>query len=533
MMSGVIEVDVVVVGAGFGGLYALHKLRELGFRVRAVEAGADVGGTWYWNRYPGCRCDVESVDYSYSFDADLEQEWEWSERYASQPEILAYLDHVADRFDLRPDIQFETRVTSAQFDEAAGRWTLRTDTGEVVSARWCVMAAGCLSTPITPDYPGVENYAGRRYHTARWPHEGVDFTGQRVAVIGTGSSAIQAIPLIAEQAAELVVFQRTANYSVPAQNHALDPEYLRDLKARYPEYRLENRTSFLGTNLRPNDKAARAYSEEERRNALEARWERGGLAVVGAFADTMFDRSANEIVAEFVRSKIRATVADPDVAEALSPSGYAIGSKRLCVDTGYYATYNRDNVRLVDVRDTPIERFTPTGVRTTADTFVFDSIVFATGFDAISGALLAIDIRGRAGRTLRAEWAAGPKAYLGVAAAGFPNLFLVTGPGSPSVLSNMVVSIEQHVEWIAECLAFARAEGHSTVEATDAAQDQWMDQVAMVANLTVWPTGDSWYTGANIPGKARSFPIFLGGVGTYRQICEDVAAKGYDGFVLA
>ena len=353
-----------------------------------------------------------------------------------------------------------------------------------------------------------------------------------MGVIGTGSSSIQAVPLIAEQAAELVVFQRTPNYSVPAHNHPLDPEYLRDLKARYPEYRVENRTSFLGTNLLPNDKAARAYSEEERRSALEDRWERGGLAVVGAFADTMFDRSANEIVAEFVRSKIRATVGDPDVAEALSPRGYAIGSKRVCVDTGYYATYNRDHVRLVDVRATPIEEFTPTGVRTTAETFFFDSIVFATGFDAISGALLAIDIRGRGGRTLREEWADGPKAYLGVAAAGFPNLFLVTGPGSPSVLSNMVVSIEQHVEWIADCLGFARTEGYATVEAADAAQDQWMDQVAMVANLTVWPTGDSWYTGANIPGKARSFPIFLGGVGTYRQICADVASKGYEGFLL-
>ncbi|MEW6473591.1 MAG: NAD(P)/FAD-dependent oxidoreductase [Actinomycetota bacterium] len=526
------DIDVVVVGAGFGGLFALHKLRHQGFRALVVEAGSDVGGTWYWNRYPGCRCDVESIDYSYSFDPDLEQEWDWSERYASQPEILAYLNHVADRYDLRRDILFDSRVASAHFDESAGRWTLRTDTGEVISARWCVMATGCLSTPNLPDYPGVDRYGGRTYHTARWPHEGVDFTGQRVAVIGTGSSAIQAVPLIAEQAVELVVFQRTPNFSVPAHNHPLGEDYLRDVKARYRQLRQENRASFLGTHLVPNDKAAAVCTEEERRAALEARWAQGGLGVIGAFPDTMFDRSANEIVAEFVRSKIRATVADPAVAEALSPRGYAIGSKRVCVDTGYYATFNRDNVRLVDLRATPIEEFTATGLRTSAETFAFDSVVFATGFDAISGTLLRIDIRGRAGRTLHDEWAAGPKAYLGVAPAGFPNLFIVTGPGSPSVLSNMAVSIEQHVEWIADCLTYARAEGYTTVEATDDAQEQWMAQVAAVAGITVWPSGDSWYTGANIEGKVRSFPIFLGGVGTYRQICDDVAAKGYEGFTL-
>jgi cyclohexanone monooxygenase len=531
-MEAMRDIDVVVVGAGFGGLYAIHTLRQQGFSVLAVEAGADVGGTWYWNRYPGARCDVESIDYSYSFDPDLEQEWDWTERYAAQPEILAYLNHVADRFDLRRDILFDTRVDSAHFDEAASRWTVRTDGGEVITAQWCVMATGCLSTPNTPDYPGVDRYAGRTYHTARWPPDGVDFTGQRVAVIGTGSSAIQAVPLIAEQAVELVVFQRTPNFSVPAQNHLLEADFLADIKARYRQVRQQNRESFLGTHLIPNDKAAAACSDEERRTALEERWGRGGLGVIGAFPDTMFDRSANEMVAEFVRSKIRATVADPEVAEALSPRDYAIGSKRLCVDTDYYATFNRPNVRLVDLRATPIEEFTASGIRTGAAAFEFDSIIFATGFDAISGALLAIDIRGRGGRTLREEWAAGPKAYLGLAAAGFPNLFLVTGPGSPSVLSNMMVSIEQHIEWIADCLSFARSEGVVTLEATDDAQDQWMAQVAMVANLTVWPSGNSWYTGANIEGKVRSFPIFLGGVGVYRQICNDVASKGYEGFTL-
>ena len=526
------DTDVVVVGAGFAGLYAVHKFRQQGFRVLAIEAGADVGGTWYWNRYPGCRCDVESVDYSYSFDPELEQEWEWSERYAPQPEILAYLNHVADRYGLRDDILFNTRVTSVHFDEAAGRWRLGTDTGEEVVAQWCVMATGCLSTPNTPDYPGIDRFAGTTYHTAQWPHEGVDFTGQRVAVIGTGSSGIQAVPLIAEQAAELVVFQRTPNFSVPARNQPLSEEYLQEVKARYRERRRENRESFLGMHLVPNDKAAAGCSEEERLTAMEARWAVGGLGLVGSFPDTMFDRTANDVVAEFVRSKIRTTVADPDVAESLSPRGYAIGSKRVCVDTDYYATFNRDNVRLVDLRTTPIEEFTGTGIRTAAEPFTFDAIVFATGFDAISGTLLRMDIRGRAGRSLREEWAAGPQAYLGVAPAGFPNLFLVTGPGSPSVLSNMAVSIEQHVEWIADCICFARDEGYSTVEATDDAQEQWMAQVEAVAGITVWPSGDSWYTGANIDGKVRSFPIFLGGVGVYRQLCDDVAAKGYEGFAL-
>jgi cation diffusion facilitator CzcD-associated flavoprotein CzcO len=394
------------------------------------------------------------------------------------------------------------------------------------------MATGCLSTPNTPDYPGVDDYAGRIYHTGRWPNEGVDFTGQRVAVIGTGSSGIQSIPLIAEQAAELVVFQRTPSFTVPAHNRPLDEEYLRDVKARYPKFREENRASSFGAHFVPNDKAGAACTTEEREAALEERWALGGLGFLATFPDAMIDPSTNEMVAEFVRGKIRATVTDPEVADALSPRGYAIGSKRLCVDTGYYATFNRANVRLVNLRATPIEEFTPTGIRTTAAAFEFDSVVFATGFDAISGALLAIDIRGRAGRTLGDEWAAGPKAYLGVAAAGFPNLFMVTGPGSPSVLSNMLVSIEQHIDWIAGCLDHARANGVTTLEANDEAQDQWMEQVAMVAGITVWPAGNSWYTGANIEGKVRSFPIFLGGVGVYRQMCEDVAAKGYDGFTL-
>ena len=527
------QVDVVVVGAGFGGLYTIHKLRGQGLSVRAFEAGDDVGGTWYWNRYPGARCDVESVDYSYSFDPELEQEWQWTERYASQPEILAYLGHVADRYDLRRDITFSTRVTSAHFDEGTSRWNITTDGGEEVSARWCVMAAGCLSTPNLPPIPGVETYAGNVYHTGRWPHEGVDFTGQRVGVIGTGSSAIQAIPIVASQAEQLVVFQRTPNFSVPARNKPLEPEYLSEYKARYPEYREENRAGFLGAPFSPNDKAMAQLTEAERREALQTRWEKGGIGLLGAFADNLFDREANEVTADFVREQIRTMVKDPETAEALLPRGYAVGSKRVCIDTDYFATYNRDNVRLVNLKKTPIEAITPTGIRTTDEDFTFDSIIFATGFDAISGALLNIDIVGRSGRSLREEWEAGPKAYLGVAAAGFPNMFIITGPGSPSVLSNMVISIEQHVEWVAGCIDHAVSDGVNTVEATDAAQDAWMRQVDEIANMTVIPTGDSWYTGANIAGKPRSFPIFLGGVGVYRQICEGIAANGYEGFTLA
>lgn len=526
------RVDAVVVGAGFAGLYALHRLRDLGMSVRVFEAGSGVGGTWFWNRYPGARCDIESVDYSYSFDPDLEQEWEWTQRYAAQPEILAYLNHVADRFDLRRDITFDTRVTSAVFDEAAERWTVSTDSGELISARYCIMAAGCLSTVNTPDFPGLGSFEGTWYHTGRWPHEAVDFTGQRVAVIGTGSSGTQIIPAIADQAAELVVFQRTPNFSIPARNRDLDPAAVQRFKARYREHRLEQRSGFLGSPLPINEKTAAECSAEERREALESRWQTGGFAVLGAFADVLFDPDANDIAADFVREKIKGTVKDPAVAEVLTPTDYAIGTKRLCVDTDYYETFNRDNVRVVNLRATPIDEITPRGVRTGDVHHDFDSIVFATGFDAITGALLAIDIRGRDGIALVDEWKSGPRTYLGVAATGFPNLFMITGPGSPSVLSNMVLSIEQHVEWIANCLSYAMSEGHMVIEATAEAQDGWMAQVEAIAAATLFPNTRSWYTGANIPGKPRSFTNFLGGVGPYREICDAIAAKGYEGFAF-
>ena len=526
------EVDAVVVGAGFAGLYMLHRLRGLGLSTRVFEAGDGIGGTWYWNRYPGARCDVESMDYSYSFSDELQQEWTWSERYASQPEILKYIGHVADRFDLRRDIQLSTRVTSATFDETTNRWEVRTDRGDHVSARYCIMATGCLSTAQVPKFKGLERFEGRWYHTGHWPHEGVDFTGQRVGVIGTGSSAIQSIPIIARQAAHLVVFQRTPNYSVPAHNAPLDRDFERRVKADYAEFRRQARESRVGFVMERNDASALAVPPEERERAYEAHWGRGGLGFSATFADLLTSAAANETAAEFFRAKIRALVRDPAVADTLCPRDYPLGTKRLCVDTDYYATFNRDNVTLVDLRKTPIEAIRPHGVRTTAAEYELDSLVFAIGFDAMTGALLGIDIRGRAGQSLRDKWAAGPRTYLGLTIAGFPNLFATTGPGSPSVLSNMIVSIEQHVDWIADCIIYMRERAHATLDATVDAENAWVAHVNEVGHQTLYPRANSWYMGANVPGKPRIFMPYIGGVGTYRQICDDVAAKGYAGFTL-
>ena len=527
-----LTVDAVVVGAGFAGLYMLHRLRGLGLTARVFEAGKGVGGTWYWNRYPGARCDVESMDYSYSFSDELQQEWRWTERYSSQPEILKYINHVADRFDLRRDITLETRVTSAVFDEAANRWLIRTDRGHEVSARFCIMGTGCLSTTQQPKFKGLESFKGTWYHTGHWPHAGVDFTGQRVAVIGTGSSAIQSIPIIAKQAAQLFVFQRTPNFSVPAHNAPLDPEYERAVKANYAEFRRQARESRVGFVMERNDKSALEVSDEERTREYEVRWKRGGLGFSSTFNDILISKAANDTAAEFFRAKIRSIVRNPEVAETLVPKSYPLGTKRLCVDTTYYATFNRDNVTLVDLTKTPIEEITPDGLRTTREAYRLDSIVFAIGFDAMTGTLLAIDIRGRGDRTLREKWAEGPKTYLGVSVAGFPNLFMITGPGSPSVLSNMIVSIEQHADWIADCIDHLRENHLATIEATTEAESEWVQHVNDVGHATLYPQANSWYMGANIPDKPRMFMPYIGGVGVYREKCDAVAAKGYEGFIL-
>jgi cyclohexanone monooxygenase len=526
--------DVVVLGAGFAGLYMLFRLRGLGLSVRVYEAGDGIGGTWYWNRYPGARCDVESMDYSYSFSDELQQEWQWTERYASQPEILRYINHVADHFDLRRDIQVSTRVTETVFDEDTACWTIRTDRGDEVSAGFCIMATGCLSEPqLPPPFPGIETFEGSWYHTGRWPHEGVDFTGQRVAVIGTGSSAIQSIPIIARQADHLYVFQRTPNYSIPAHNRPLEPEYEQQVKMNYGEFRRAARESRVGFVVKSNDKPALSISPEERDREYEERWQRGGLGFGFSFPDLLVDERANHTAAEFFRNKIRSIVRNPEVAEILAPGDYPIGTKRMCVDTGYYDTFNRDNVTLVDLRRTPIETITPKGLRTSEREYAVDAIVFAIGFDAMTGALSKIDIRGRGGATLREKWAAGPRTYLGIAVAGFPNLFLITGPGSPSVLSNMIVSIEQHVDWIANCIAHIQQHRCAAIEASPEAEEAWVAHVNEVGSATLYPRANSWYMGANIPGKPRTFMPYIGGVGTYRQACDAVAADGYRGFCIS
>ncbi|QUD86285.1 flavin-containing monooxygenase [Phenylobacterium montanum] len=523
--------DAVIVGAGFSGLYMLHRLRGLGLTARVFEAGDGVGGTWYWNRYPGARVDIESQEYSYSFSPELEDDWAWTERYAAQPELLRYANHVADRFDLRKDIQFETRVTSAVFDEAASRWTVTTDRGETVTGRFCIMATGCLSSANDPQFPGLESFQGPTYHTGRWPHEGVDFTGKRVAVIGTGSSAIQSIPEIARQAARLTVFQRTPNYSVPAHNGPLDPKFAADWKANRARHRAEQRVSSVGFIAHdPNDQSALEVSDEERQAIFEDRWRRGGFSLGGAFNDIGVNMEANLTAQKFVAEKIREIVKDPKTAEALVPKTYPFGTKRLCIDTGYYATFNRDNVELVDLRETPIEAITPAGVRTSAKEYPADAIVFAIGFDAMTGALNRIDIRGREGKALKDVWADGPKTYLGLMVAGFPNLFTITGPGSPSVLSNMIVSIEQHVDWITDCLAWLGQRQASVIEATPEAQEAWVAHVNEVADTTLYPLANSWYIGANVPGKPRVFMPYVGGVGLYRERCDAVAANDYEGF---
>jgi cyclohexanone monooxygenase len=526
--------DVVIVGAGFAGLYMLHRARELGFSARVFEAASGVGGTWYWNRYPGARCDVESLEYAYSFSEDLRKEWQWTERYAAQPEILRYLNHVADRFDLRRDIQFDTRVGSATFDEEQGLWMIATDRGQVVSAQFCVMATGCLSSAKVPEYKGLDRFQGKWYHTGHWPHEGVDFTGQTVAVIGTGSSGIQSIPLIARQAAHLYVFQRTPNFSLPAKNGPIPPEVLEDWKENGPKYRAVAKTTPFGFLVQAGGPkpSALEVSPEERERKFDEGWQEGGFGPLAAFNDLFFKLEANDTAAEFVRGKIREIVRDPRVAEKLAPRDHPIGTKRPCIDTGYFETYNRANVTLIDVRATPIQEITSAGLRTRDREFRVNSIVFATGFDAMTGALNAIDIRGRAGKSLKEKWAAGPRSYLGLMIAGFPNLFTITGPGSPSVLSNMAIAIEQHVDWIAGAMAHLRKQGLVSMEASAEAETAWVNHVNEVANQTLYPLANSWYLGANVPGKPRVFMPYIGGLPAYCEKCNEVAARGYEGFTL-
>ncbi len=525
--------DVLVVGAGFAGLYMLHRLRGLGLSAMVLEAAEGAGGTWYWNRYPGARCDSESYCYCYSFSRELEQEWEWTERYPQQLEVLRYLDHVADRFDLRRSIRFGRRVSTACFDDDTGRWALRTEGGERFTARFLITAVGCLSAANIPRIPGLETFAGRWFHTGRWPHDGVEFTGQRVGVIGTGSTGIQAIPVIAEQAQHLTVFQRTANYSVPARNGPMDPALQREVKATYDEIRRTQRASTNGHPFVVSERPALSVSSQERRAVYEAAWERGGLRFRAAFADLLTSKEANDTASEFIRGKIRQTVRDPVTAEALVPTDHPFATKRPPIDTGYFETYNRDDVTLVDVHRSPITEITRDGVRTSSASYPLDCLVFATGFDALTGPLLNLDIRGTGGQTLRERWSESPRTYLGLQVAGFPNLFTITGPGSPSVLTNMPTAIEQHVDWIADCLAYLRERGLTRIEATEAAEQAWTSHVTDAADRTLLPMAtSSWYLGANVPGKPRVFMPYAGGLATYTTQCDQIAASGYQGFAL-
>ncbi|MEE3850217.1 NAD(P)/FAD-dependent oxidoreductase [Gordonia sp. LSe1-13] len=523
--------DVLIIGAGFSGLYQLHKLRQLGFDAQIVEAGPQVGGTWYWNRYPGARCDIESIGYSYSFDHELQQEWNWSERYAAQPEILAYLEHVADRLDLRKDITFDTRVQSLVFDDADDCWTATTGNGSTISARFVVAATGCLSKPLTPTFDGLDDFTGDVHWTWDWPAGGADLAGKRVAVIGTGSSGVQTITAIAPVVGSMTVFQRTPTYAVPAQNRRIDEE-LAELKTHYDDFRAESRLSVggfpCGDELPP---FFEDLDDVRIRSELEVRYGNGGLCFQQSFRDLLQNEEANARAAEYVRNRISEKVDDPAVAEKLTPRTYPIAAKRMCVDTGYYEVYNQDNVALIDVNEQPIRRITPRGILAGDTEHEFDVIILATGFDAMTGALEAIDISHGA-QTLRDKWSDGPRTYLGLMSAGFPNLFTVTGPQSPSVLSNMVTSIETHVEWISAALEYLHEHGLTRIEPDVAAEDNWVNTTNDAADMTLLGQAPSWYMGANVPGKPRAALPFVGGVGVYQQILDGVAVTGYHGFEL-
>lgn len=528
-MAGSEKLDVAIVGAGFSGLYMLHRCQILGLKAKIYEAGSDLGGTWFWNRYPGARCDIPSVEYSYQFSEALQQEWEWSEKYATQGEILRYANHVADRFDLRPNILFNTKVKSASFVDDDASWQLGLSDGSASEARFLVMATGCLSVPNYPNIAGLDEFQGEIFHTGQWPHEGVDFAGKRVAVIGTGSSAIQSIPLMAEQADSVTVFQRTPNYSIPAHNEPLDPEFVKSLKARYQEFREENWQRGFGANFNDNEQSAFDVSDEERLAEYERRWQVGGLQFLAAFSDLVFDDQANATARDFIRSKIVEQLENPELVDKLLPTT-PVGCKRLCVDTNYYQVYNRPNVNLVDLNATPVEKITGSEVVTTGETHQVDCIVLATGFDAMTGAVLNIDIQAR-NQTLQAAWAEGPKTYLGLMTEGFPNMFLVTGPGSPSVLSNMMPSIEHHIEFISDCIENLNRQQAVSIEADGQAQAEWVIHVNEVADTSLYPRCNSWYLGANVEGKERVFMPYLG-VPPYVEKCQAVVDAGYEGFAI-
>ncbi|HET7018138.1 MAG TPA: NAD(P)/FAD-dependent oxidoreductase [Streptosporangiaceae bacterium] len=527
------DFDAVVIGAGFAGLYMVYRLRELGFSVLGLEAGSGVGGTWYWNRYPGARCDSESTYYSYSFLPDFEQEWPLIDRYPTQPVILRYLEAVADHLDLLKDFTFGTRVTGLAWDDETGLWTVRSAGGPVAKARIVVAAVGALSAANVPQFPGAADFAGEQYSTARWPHTPPSFAGQRVGLIGTGSSGVQVLPELAKQARTVTVFQRTAQFVTPAGQGPLDPQLVALWKANYQEIRRRTKLTPGGIPIPEARHAARDLSEAERSAVCEEAWRRGGIWFLdGTFTDAVTDLASNQVVADFVRAKISEIVRDQEVAEKLKPRGYPWGTKRVPIGTNYYESFNLPNVRLVDLRADPIERLTRSGIRTGSGEHELDAIVYATGFDALTGSILALNATGRSRRSLTDAWSGGPHTYLGLMIPGFPNLFTITGPGSPGVLTNVPVAIEQHVEWIADAVAHLRDRGFAAMEAELDAAAEWTKHVQEIAGATLFPTADSWYMGANIPGKPRVFLPYLGGLGVYRKKCDAIAADGYRGFTF-
>ncbi len=521
------ELDVIIVGAGFSGLYMLYKMRKMNLKALIIERASDAGGTWFWNRYPGARCDIESIEYSYSFSDELQQEWNWSNRYSDQSEILEYINYVVKKFNLKENIVFNTSVKSATFDENLKNWILETDS-KSYSSKFCVMATGTLSSIKQPNFDGLENFKGDWYVTGEWPHEKLDFTSKKVAIIGTGSSAVQSIPVIAEEAKNLTVFQRSPNYTIPANNRPLTEKELSNAKSSYDQIREKAKYTRAGIGYNQfEERKLLDLSSEEIKKELNNRWKIGGQEIFTAgFTDVGVNVEANKIVADFVKSKIKEIVKDPNVAELLSPED-AIGCKRLCADTNYFETYNRENVELIDLNSNPINSITENGILTNDKEFKFDTIIFATGFDAMTGALQAIDITGKNGKKLKQVWKDGPKSFLGLLINGFPNLFTVTGPGSPSVLTNMMVAIEQHVEWISDCINFLSKSNLKEVEADELFQIEWMDHIEEVAKNTLRYTCNSWYVGANVPGKKRVFMPYAGGFGKYREKCDEIAENNY------
>jgi cation diffusion facilitator CzcD-associated flavoprotein CzcO len=527
------RLDAFVVGAGFGGMYALYCLRKMGLSVRSIEAGDGVGGTWHWNRYPGARCDVLSIDYSYSFSNEIQQEWTWTERFAPQPEILAYANFVADKLDLLRDIQFETRACAIRYDDARQLWRIETEAGEIFETTYCIMATGPLSVPKGIEIRGADTFRGETYLSARWPKHEVNLEGKRVGLIGTGSSGIQITPVVAELADHLFVFQRTPSFSLPMRNHKLDPDYMAQVKAHYPEIRAITRTTYTGGSRPITSRPFFSVSVKDRTALMEHAWEDGAFNLLSMFSDTLISQEANDIMADFVRAKIDTVVEDPVIAEKLKPHGYPIFSRRPCLDTDYYEAFNRDNVTLVDCISEPIEEITPGGIRTRAQEIKLDVIIAATGFDALTGALLAIDITGKNGRSLREKWADGARNYLGMVMEGFPNLFTIAAANGPSALANFVILNEQNVDWLCTCIKHMEDEGHSTVEATKEAEGRWVDHIAQLASHSLIPKANTWYTGTNIAGKPRTFPIYIAGLGRYTDVCNDVAARNYEGLVFS